>query len=550
MTHPRLISRRDAFRLAGAAGLAATALGATGCGSGSTSNPAEDHLQDLPETFNETGFPIVDEPLTIRFMTAKNPNSLADYNDVASWKKYQSMTNVTVDWGLVPNAAMKEKVNLALASGDYPEVLYGAALPSLEMVRYGDDGTLLPLGELIDTHMPNLKSVIDDTPGARAAMTFPDGEIYGFPQIFDQDFLGLQYSQRLWIRQDWLDKVDEDMPRTTEEYYQLLKKFKKAAPNPDGVSIPYGDYGGGASLENMLLGAYGLRTRGIGGDLFDTDPATGELRFYVTTDAYRDLLEFLHRMYAEGLMAKNIFSLERPQFDADAGAGVYGTVVTIDPEQMYGDGAAGLVPSKQLVGPEGHHIYTHCRQAVVNTSNFVITRNVENMAVIGRWMDYFYSDPGCALFFMGIEGESYRTTADGEVEYLPEIINNAGGLAKALAPYVTYGGSPYAGWVREAYFKGQEGTAASREAAELLAPDAIPMEDRWPSPTYTIEESARLRGIVDDITKYCEESRAKFITGETPFSSWKSYVDTLHSIGLEDYLEVQQAAVDRYTEST
>src|SRR5699024_2058823 len=160
------------------------------------------------------------------------------------------------------------------------------------------DGTLLPLGELIDTHMPNLKSVLDDTPGARAAMTFPDGEIYGFPQIFDQDFLGLQYSQRLWIRQDWPDKVGEDTPRTPEEYYQLLKKFKKAAPNPDGVSIPYGDYGGGASLENMLLGAYGLRTRGIGGDLFDTDPATGELRFYVTTDAYRDLLEFLHRMYA------------------------------------------------------------------------------------------------------------------------------------------------------------------------------------------------------------------------------------------------------------
>src|SRR5699024_872056 len=138
MTHPRLISRRDAFRLAGAAGLAATALGATGCGSGSTSNPAEDHLQDLPETFNATGFPIVDEPLTIRFMTAKDPDGLAGYNGVASWKKYQSMTNVTVDWGLVPNAAMKEKVNLALASGDYPEVLYGAALPSLEMVRYGD----------------------------------------------------------------------------------------------------------------------------------------------------------------------------------------------------------------------------------------------------------------------------------------------------------------------------------------------------------------------------------------------------------------------------
>lgn len=542
-----LLSRRSALRLAGATGLGLAALGTTSCGSDEADQGVEDRLNNPPDYFNETGFPIVSEPVTIRFMTSKNPNSLSDYNDVASWKKYQSMTNVTVDWGLVPTEAMKEKVNLALASGDYPEVLYGAAIPSLEMVRYGNDGTLLPLGDLIDTHMPNLASVIDDTPGGRAAMTFPDGEIYGLPLIYDKDFLGLQYSQRLWIRQDWLDRVDEGMPTTTDEYYRLLQKFKKASPNSKGESIPYGDYSGGQSLENMLLGSYGLRTRGVGGGLFDIDPGNDQLRFYVTTDAYRDLLELLHKMYTEGLMAKNVFSAERGQFDADAGAGTVGTVVTIDPEQMYGDGAKPFVPSKQLVGPQGDHLYTQCRQAIVNTSNFAITNNVENLAVIGRWMDYFYSDPGCALFFMGIEGESYRKTASGDIEYMPEIADNTGGLAKALAPWVTYGGSPYAGWVREAYFKGQESSEPSREAAELLAPDAIAVEDRWPSLTYTVEESQQLQGIVDDITKYCEESRAKFITGETPFSAWTKYVDTLNGMGLEDYMAVQQAAVDRYT---
>lgn len=540
------ISRRSALRLAGATGLALTALGSTACSGGDSTTP-QDRLDSVPDNFNPTGYPIVSEPTTIHFMTAKNPNSRADYNDVASWQTYQDLSNVTVDWGLVPAAAMKEKVNLALASGDYPEVLYGGNLPALEMVKYGTTGTLLPLGELIDTHMPNLAKVIAATPGARAAMTFPDGEIYGMPLIFDKDFLGLQYSQRLWIRQDWLDKVDESVPTTTEEYFQLLKKFKRASPNPNGDSIPYGDFSGAVSLENMLVGSYGLRTRGIGGGLFDADPNTDELRCIVTTDAYRDLLEFLHRMYAEGLMAKNIFSIERAPFDADAGAGVYGSFVTIDPAKMYGSGAKGCVSTKQLVGPEGDHLYSHCRQPIVNTANFSITDKVENFAVIGRWMDYFYSDPGCALFFMGIEGKSYRTTESGEVEYMPEIIDNPGGLQKALAPYVTYGGSPYAGWVQQKFFKGAEGTAESLTAAELLAPDAIPLEDRWPSFTYTVEESQQLQGVVDDITKFCEESRAGFITGETPFSNWGKYVDTLNSMGLEKYLEVQEAAVGRFT---
>lgn len=539
------ISRRRALQLAGTTGLAMAALGTASCSSGGD-DPADERLSEVPDSFNESGFPIVDEPLTIRYMTAKNPNSLPEDNDVASWKHYQSQTNVTVDWGLVPTTAMKEKVNLAIASGDLPEAFYGAALPSLEMVRYGADGTLLPLGELIETHMPNLTALVDSTPGARAAMTFPDGGIYGLPVVHDAEFLGLSYSQRLWIRQDWLDRVDESMPTTTEEYFTLLQKFKKASPNRDGDSIPYGDYASGQSLENMLLGSYGLRTRGTGTANIDTDPSTGELRFYPAHEAYRDLLEFLHRMYAEGLVAKHIFSIERGQFDADAGAGVYGTVVTIDPEQMYGDGAAEFVSSKQLVGPQGDHTYVHCRPTVVNTANFSITNRVENMAVIGRWMDHFYSDAGCELFFMGIEGESFQRTSSGEVEYLPEIINNSEGLGKALGSYVTYGGSPYPGWVQESFFKGQEATDNSRKAAELLEPDAIPMADRWPNFTYTVEEGTRLQGIVDDITKFCEESRAQFITGDRSFSEWDKYVDTLNSMGLEDFMEVQEAALGRF----
>lgn len=38
------------------------------------------------------------------------------------------MTNVKVHWDLIPEKSMEEKRNLALSSGDYPEVFVGQAI--------------------------------------------------------------------------------------------------------------------------------------------------------------------------------------------------------------------------------------------------------------------------------------------------------------------------------------------------------------------------------------------------------------------------------------
>ncbi len=49
------------------------------------------------------------------------------------------------------------------------------------------------------------------------------------------------------------------------------------------------------------------------------------------------------------------------------------------------------------------------------------------------------------------------------------------------------------------------------------------------------------------IDTYITEQRTKFITGEADVEAeWDNYIATLKSLGMEEMISIQQAAVDRY----
>lgn len=77
-----------------------------------------------------------------------------------------------------------------------------------------------------------------------------------------------------------------------------------------------------------------------------------------------------------------------------------------------------------------------------------------------------------------------------------------------------------------------------------MKPDA--QKEIWPGFTYTENEFRKRESFADDIQKYVDESRDKFIKGDLKLSKWKSYVDKLKSMGVDDYLQTEQTAYDRY----
>lgn len=542
------LPRRAILSAGAVAGVGALTGGLSGCSSDG-SKKAKDKIQKKvdhpPDNLKRKGFPIVDKPIKLKFMTGKFAGNAKDYNKVAIWKKYQQLTNIEIDWGLVPFDDREEKRNLALSGDNYPDVFNTMNLSTRDVGKYGSQGILVNLKPIIDKYMPNLKKLMSDNKEVRRGMTFPDDGIYGMPYIEDPDFSALRISYKNFVRRDWLDKFDMDVPTTTDEYYRYLKAVKTKSPNGKDDAIGYCDDSDKADfIRNALMGSFGIGNRGATQGYLDVDPDDKEkVRFYRISEGYKALIEYLHKLYSEGLIAKNIFSIDDAKVASAAAKGTYGSMVDFAPSAHYG--AKNFVPTPALKGPDGDRSYNLIYSSLGSVGGFVITDQCKHPLTAARWMDYFYSDAGAKLFFMGVEGKSYKKTADG-VEYVDKIKKPKNGVTtdEAKTPYVTYMGGGYAGIVKQDYFKGLESSDQSIKAAKKIEPDA--QKEIWPSFTFTQHESSKLDSLAEDIEKYVDESFSKFVNGDLPLSDWDKYVKKIKRMGLDDYMEIQQSAYDRY----
>ena len=72
--------------------------------------------------FNPTGFPIVNEPVTLSFLYVKGAN-LRDFKENSMFQEMEKTTNVIIDWQYAGDADWGEQKSLLLAGGDLPDSL-------------------------------------------------------------------------------------------------------------------------------------------------------------------------------------------------------------------------------------------------------------------------------------------------------------------------------------------------------------------------------------------------------------------------------------------
>lgn len=495
---------------------------------------------------NKTGFPIVNEEINLEIFAGQAPATNPDWNDVLVFNEYEKMTNMDITWKMVPHSGLEEKRNLALGSGNLPDAFHSASMPIADIMKYGEQGVFMPLNDLIDEYAPNFKALMEENPEIREAVTMPDGNIYGFPQMADPEFLSYRMGPKPFVRKDWLETLDMDIPKTTEEYYQYLKAVKEGEPSGGEVDeVPYGapyiD-----PLVSYVRGAFGLANKGSGGGYMDLDPESGDYRFWPTSEQYREFLEYLHKLYSEELIEQNIFSIDHMQYLANQNEGKYGSIIWYSPMQIMGEELGGqYISLPQLEGPHGDKIWTTLSDAVLNPGAFLITSENEHPEATVRWIDHFYGDEGLMLFFMGVEGETYEIDENGEAVYMDHILNSKEGLSneEEWAKYLTFPGGNFPSMTTLKYFQGAESKPDEMASSELLAPDLA--KDPWLTIRHTNEETNKLNGFGADIEKYVVEMRDKFIVGTEPLSKYDDYVETLKRMGLEDYMKLKIEAIER-----
>lgn len=529
------MTRRTA--LASGAALASTAVLAS-CGGGDDDAETLEKIDNPDENINSEGMPIVDEQVTITLMSARPTTTAEDWNEISAIQETEELTNVHVDFGLVPQDGAAERRNLALTSGDYPEAFYRTGIGTGDIAKYGEQGTFIPLNDLLDQYMPNLTTILDDNPTIREGLTFPDGNIYTLPQIYDPEFLGMRFMFKLWARQDWLDQFGMDAPETLEEYEAYLEE---AVGTIDGT-IGLADAVNLNDALACLYGSFGVANKGTAAGQVDLDPDTGQVRYFPITDDYREMMEYLHGLYSKGLILDDIFASDRAKFNTYGTDGLLASCATQTPAGFFGEEGENYIPLRPLTRNAGDEPVWHAvRSELAVIGQFAMTDRCEHPIELARWMDFWFSEEGARMFFMGVEGVSFEDV-DGRYELLPEITDGKS-IDDGLQPHALYMGGSYPGWATDKWFRGVENTPQSIEGSEFVSEYAI--DDVWPAFTFSAEESDMLASIGTDIGKYLDESRSGFITGQMPLSEWDTFVATLEDIGLSEFMEAQQAAFDR-----
>ena len=69
-----------------------------------------------------------------------------------------------------------------------------------------------------------------------------------------------------------------------------------------------------------------------------------------------------------------------------------------------------------------------------------------------------------------------------------------------------------------------------------------------PNITMTSEEANRYSTIMGDVNTYVQENTTAFILGDLDMDEWDDYVETLKDMGIEEAIDCQQAALDRFNE--
>jgi len=519
------------------AGLLAACSGKDSGSKGNETGKADTNTKDV----NMAGFPIVKDPISLKIFAGQAASSSPNWNEVEIWKEYAKMTNINVDFQLTPFDSLTEKRNLVLAGGELPDAFHTARFASTDIADYGSQGYIIPLNDLIDRYAPNFKKMMDKFPEISKGLTMPDGKIYSFPSFYDPTFKSVLVGSQLWINDKYLKALGMKEPTTTEEFYQYLKAVKTLDPNGNGKNdeIPYASSGYGTLLD-QLKGSWGLGNRGNVHSTVDVDPDTNKLRFIPAAPRYKELLEYMNRLYKEGLFNPDILTIKSAEFRAKGKEGTYGSFIYTNSKVGFGVENNDYIGANTLTGPHGDKLFSRARSPIADVGSFVITKENKNPEATVRWIDYFYSEEGSEMFFMGIKGKSYEQKPDGSLEYTDEIKKNAEQQKK----YVTWMGGYYPAMLTSRTFKGGESYPENMEATKKN--ESYWPKEVWASFTYTKDELTQLNGLANDINTYVSEMTTKFIVGDAPFSQWDSYVAQLKKMGLDKYLSIYNAAYERY----
>ena len=155
-------------------------------------------------------------------------------------------------------SAYSQKLGQAITSGDIPDVMTVSLAQYRQLVKAGLIADLTD--ELLEGDHPTIQAMWAAKDNIALESLKIDGRIYGIPGV-GADYDG---TSMVWIRKDWLDKLNIEGPKSWKDLERVAKAFMEQDPDGNGkadtMGIPitstYGGRGEG-SLSELFVNVGG-----------------------------------------------------------------------------------------------------------------------------------------------------------------------------------------------------------------------------------------------------------------------------------------------------
>ena len=356
-------------------------------------NGQGDEAEMQTAEFNKTGYPITDEEYTMTFLYARGQGH-ADPSErkLELYRRLRELTNVKVEWVVVPHSAKKEKINIMIASYDYPEAMIGQTIDGDQVAELGKQGILIPLNDLIDQYMPNFQKVIEQRPVVLKYISDLEGDIYNLPFINEYSHINNSMPQSLVVNKGFLDNLNLDIPTTKAEFENVLRAIKENDANGNGDpddEIPFTFiWGNWARGLEPFFGIFGINYNGRNHLMLEDD----EVIFYPTTEEFKEAIKWMNSLYTQGLLDAEGFTQDWNMFMAKYQQNIVGFIITWFLEGLDKGNpelAAVTQYSPAIIGSD-KTIWPRSNYTGISTARFMITDKAKSPEIIARFIDTFY----------------------------------------------------------------------------------------------------------------------------------------------------------------
>ena len=314
-----------------AAAMAAGSL--AGCGNDSSGNSGDGSSDSGSAEAGDSGA-VTDEEVDPRFKYDE-PVTLTSYFEISptiasEWDQEEAMnsvyytrmteeTNISIEWEWFANQTADDSVqkkSTAIAAGEIPDF----------MIVDSSQLSLLAKSDLINRDIGTIfekyatEELMSWTTGeGQAALESAsyNGKVIAIPLVDSS----IDMAPLMWIRRDWIEKLNLEMPETMDDLYNVMIAFRDQDPDGNGQD----DTIGMVLHNNFLSAGFGDAVGLFNG--FGANPTIwvkdGEdkLKYGSIMEENKAALDYLAKMYQEGLVDQDFSSNDEVKASEAAASG-------------------------------------------------------------------------------------------------------------------------------------------------------------------------------------------------------------------------------------